>query len=117
MPLRAGLPDRQAAAARRFHGRRRALGSRLRRPAGRCTRHGGANIVPEHLKKAGRPAGGTDGQRRGDLLATAFELFITHGYADVTLAMVAQEAHVAVRTIYVKFGGKEELLRAIIAAQ
>ena len=75
------------------------------------------NSVSIIHKKAGRPTSSTVEQRRRDLLATALDLFITHGYADVSLTMVAQVAHVAVRTIHVKFGGKDDLLRAIIVAE
>jgi AcrR family transcriptional regulator len=43
-------------------------------------------------------------------------LFLEKGYSKVSLEMIAREAHVAVRTIYVKFGGKAGLLQAVIAA-
>ena len=47
---------------------------------------------------------------------TAGALFIKHGYRNVSLEMLAREAHVAVRTIYVKFGGKAGLLKAVLEA-
>lgn len=49
-----------------------------------------------------------------DLLDTAARLFIDKGYSKVSLEMIAREAHVAVRTIYVKFGGKAGLFIAVI---
>lgn len=51
-----------------------------------------------------------------DLIHTAGLLFLKHGYRNVSLEMLAREAHVAVRTIYVKFGGKAGLLNAVLVA-
>ena len=70
-----------------------------------------------HSASPGRPAHNTLAARRDLLLATALDLFIAHGYADVSLAAIAGAAHVAVRTIYVKFGGKAGLLRALISTE
>ncbi|MBV7537017.1 TetR/AcrR family transcriptional regulator [Duganella sp. sic0402] len=66
-------------------------------------------------KAAGRPRAADKAARREALLATAGRLFLEKGYSKVSLEMIAREAHVAVRTIYVKFGGKAGLLNAIIA--
>ncbi|RYF04490.1 MAG: TetR/AcrR family transcriptional regulator [Oxalobacteraceae bacterium] len=44
-------------------------------------------------------------------------LFLKNGYTKTSLESIARAAHVAVRTIYVKFGGKEGLLRAVLAAK
>jgi TetR/AcrR family transcriptional regulator, mexJK operon transcriptional repressor len=65
-------------------------------------------------KPAGRPRAADKEARLQDLLATSGRLFLQHGYGKVSLEMIAREAHVAVRTIYVKFGGKVGLLKAII---
>ena len=51
-----------------------------------------------------------------DLVHTAGQLFLKHGYNNVSLELLAREAHVAVRTIYVKFGGKAGLLNAVLVA-
>lgn len=51
-----------------------------------------------------------------DLIQTAGHLFLKHGYNKVSLELLAREAHVAVRTIYVKFGGKAGLLNAVLVA-
>jgi len=48
---------------------------------------------------------------------TAARLFLQHGYTKVSLEAIAREAHVAVRTIYVKFGGKAGLLNAVMVAK
>lgn len=65
-------------------------------------------------KVAGRPRAADKEARQQALLHTAAHLFLEKGYAKVSLEMIAREAHVAVRTIYVKFGGKAGLLNAVI---
>ena len=66
-------------------------------------------------KVAGRPRTADKEARLESLLQTAACLFLEKGYGKVSLEMIAREAHVAVRTIYVKFGGKAGLLNAVIA--
>lgn len=66
-------------------------------------------------KSAGRPRAADKEARLQNLLMTAAGLFLEKGYGKVSLEMIAREAHVAVRTIYVKFGGKAGLLNAVIA--
>ena len=65
-------------------------------------------------KAAGRPRAADLESRMQNLVATAAQLFISKGYSNVSLEMIAREAHVAVRTIYVKFGGKVGLFGAVI---
>lgn len=65
---------------------------------------------------AGRPRSSERAARQQELVHTAGSLFIEHGYRNVSLEMLAREAHVAVRTIYVKFGGKAGLLKAVLEA-
>lgn len=67
-------------------------------------------------KSAGRPRAADKEARHQALLQTASALFLDKGYSNVSLEMIAREAHVAVRTIYVKFGGKAGLLNAVIAS-
>ena len=50
-----------------------------------------------------------------ELLQTAGRLFLKNGYTKTSLESIARAAHVAVRTIYVKFGGKAGLLHAVLA--
>jgi TetR/AcrR family transcriptional repressor of mexJK operon len=71
---------------------------------------------PPAVKCAGRPRSSEREARMHDLIQTAGHLFLKHGYRNVSLEMLAREAHVAVRTIYVKFGGKAGLLNAVLAA-
>ena len=63
---------------------------------------------------AGRPTGAEAEARLNDLLDTAARLILSKGYGKVSLEAIAKEARVAVRTIYVKFGGKAGLLKAIL---
>lgn len=66
------------------------------------------------IGQRGRPRDNTVERREAELIDTAFGLFCRRGYHAVSLAMVAAQAHVAVRTIYSKFGGKAGLLQAIV---
>ena len=65
-------------------------------------------------KSAGRPRAADREARAENLLHTAGCLFLDKGYGKVSLEMIAREAHVAVRTIYVKFGGKSGLFNAVV---
>jgi TetR/AcrR family transcriptional regulator, mexJK operon transcriptional repressor len=68
-------------------------------------------------KAAGRPKAADVEARTQELLHTAGTLFLKNGYTKTSLESIARAAHVAVRTIYVKFGGKEGLLAAVLAAK
>ena len=74
-----------------------------------------ATPVKLQAKSAGRPRAADIETRMQALLSTAANLFLQNGYSGVSLEMIARQAHVAVRTIYVKFGGKAGLLNEIIA--
>ncbi|MTW10914.1 TetR family transcriptional regulator [Pseudoduganella eburnea] len=69
--------------------------------------------LPEPIK-AGRPKAAEAEARLNDLMDTAARLLLEKGYGKVSLEAIAKEARVAVRTIYVKFGGKAGLLKAIL---
>lgn len=69
--------------------------------------------LPEPVK-AGRPKAAEAEARLNDLMDTAARLLLEKGYGKVSLEAIAKEARVAVRTIYVKFGGKAGLLKAIL---
>jgi TetR/AcrR family transcriptional repressor of mexJK operon len=66
-------------------------------------------------KAAGRPKAAEVEARTQELLQTAGALFLKNGYTKTSLESIARAAHVAVRTIYVKFGGKAGLLHAVLA--
>lgn len=74
-------------------------------------------MSPVAVPRAGRPRRVVLAARQDALLRTALALFVAYGYAGVSLLMVARTARVAIRTIYVKFGGKSGLLDAVIAAE
>lgn len=67
-------------------------------------------------KPAGRPRAADLEARNQNLIETAGQLFLSMGYSKVSLELIAREAHVAVRTIYVKFGGKAGLFKAVLIA-
>ena len=66
---------------------------------------------------AGRPRAEEVETRQQDLLLTAGKLFLKKGYGKVSLEMIAREARVATRTIYVKFGGKTGILTALMESK
>lgn len=68
-------------------------------------------------KPAGRPKASEVEARAQSLLDTAGRLFLMHGYSKVSLESIAREARVAVRTIYVKFGGKAGLFNAVLESR
>jgi len=68
-------------------------------------------------KTAGRPRADEVEARADELARIAGKLFLEKGYGKVSLEMIAREARVAVRTIYVKFGGKAGLLGALLLAK
>ena len=51
---------------------------------------------------------------RTTILDAALRLFSTNGYMAVTIQAVADEAGVAVQTVYAVFGNKRELLRQVL---
>jgi TetR/AcrR family transcriptional repressor of mexJK operon len=73
--------------------------------------------TPISGKPAGRPKASELEARAAKLIDTASRLFNQHGYGKVSLETIAREAHVAVRTIYVKYGGKQGLLEAVMVAK
>ena len=65
----------------------------------------------------GRPRQGEAALRQRRVIAVALELFLQHGYHHASLALIAREAQVAVRTLYSDFGGKEGLFGAVLQEQ
>ena len=57
-----------------------------------------------------RPA---DPHRRETILRAATEVFTEQGFSDTRLADIAQRAGVVISTLYLYFGSKEEMVRAI----
>jgi AcrR family transcriptional regulator len=73
-------------------------------------------LVPPANKAPGRPKAADLEARHQCLIQTAGQLFLKLGYGKVSLELIAREAHVAVRTIYVKFGGKSGLFQSVLIA-
>lgn len=76
----------------------------------------GSHVLPCQPKAQGRPKAAEAEARLQELVVVAAQLFMEKGYNKVSLEMIAKQARVAVRTIYVKFGGKAGLFSAVIAA-
>lgn len=53
-------------------------------------------------------------ETRYQILDAARKLFITHGYAGTTMEALAQEAGVAVETVYATFGSKRAVLTRLV---
>src|SRR5215217_6845979 len=69
------------------------------------------------LRGAGRPKASDVEARTQDLIDVAARLFLANGYTRTSLEAIARAARVAVRTIYVKFGGKAGLLEAVLLSR
>jgi len=64
--------------------------------------------------KCGRPAKGNESLSRDRLLDAALELFLEHGYGNLSMETIARHAQVSMRTIYSQFGGKAGLFGSLI---
>jgi AcrR family transcriptional regulator len=53
-------------------------------------------------------------ETRRSILDAACELFVASGYAATTIQAIAEQAGVAIQTVYAVFGNKRELLRQLI---
>jgi AcrR family transcriptional regulator len=53
-------------------------------------------------------------QTRATILSTAMRLFLEHGYGKVTVNDIAQNANLAVPTVYASTGGKSAILSTLI---
>ncbi|WP_082493838.1 TetR/AcrR family transcriptional regulator [Massilia sp. Leaf139] len=73
--------------------------------------------APASLRGAGRPKASDVEARTQDLIDVAAQLFLANGYTRTSLESIAKAARVAVRTIYVKFGGKAGLLDAVLLSR
>lgn len=66
------------------------------------------------MVKCGRPPKGQETLSRERVLDSALQLFLEHGYGNLSMDMVAKHAHVSLRTIYAHFGNKAGLFGAVI---
>lgn len=74
-------------------------------PGGGDRRHLGGHVRQHHLAGRADQAGG------GDPMACSWWLFQARGYPATTMEQVADEAGVALKTVYVAFATKSGLLR------
>jgi TetR/AcrR family transcriptional repressor of mexJK operon len=70
--------------------------------------------APGRRRGAGRHPAAVLEARERDLLDVAKQLFVRDSYHQVSIATIATTVRVATKTIYVKFGGKRGLLRAVV---
>ena len=64
--------------------------------------------------KCGRPCKGEELLSRDRVLDSALQLFLEHGYGNLSMETIARDAHVSLRTIYRHFDGKAGLFGALI---
>lgn len=69
-----------------------------------------ADVRPYHSPRRDLGAAAT----RRDIIEAARRLFAKSGYARVTVAAIAKEAQIAVKTVYASVGGKTEILEKIV---
>jgi TetR/AcrR family transcriptional regulator of autoinduction and epiphytic fitness len=69
----------------------------------------------EEVRRGGRPAAGTDPQKRRQIMDGAGRIFSTLGFDASSMSDVAREAEVSKATLYVYFQNKEQLFAAICA--
>ncbi|QKK32770.1 TetR/AcrR family transcriptional regulator (plasmid) [Rhizobium indicum] len=67
-------------------------------------------------RKRGRPKVSSDEDKRAHIVEVAGRVFVKHGYAGSTTAIVASEAGVSKQTLYKLFQSKEELFAAVVGA-
>lgn len=73
------------------------------------------HVTKQEDRRGGRPAAGTDPQKRRQILDGAGRIFSTLGYDAASMSDVAHEAQVSKATLYVYFQDKEHLFTAICA--
>ncbi len=56
-------------------------------------------------------------EKRAQILEAASELFLSHGFDQVTMILVAEKAQVSKQTVYSHFGSKDELFCAAIESR
>ncbi|WP_045836671.1 TetR/AcrR family transcriptional regulator [Hyphomicrobium sp. 99] len=74
-----------------------------------------ASAFAKEERRGGRPAAGTDPQKRRQILEGAGRVFSTTGFDASSMSDVAREARVSKATLYVYFQDKEHLFTAICA--
>ncbi len=73
-----------------------------------------ATATKTPTRRTGRPSHGEEVERRHQLLSAALDVLLSQGLSGTSLDDIARAAHVAKRTIYGRFGGKDGLFAAAI---
>ena len=69
---------------------------------------------PGNCRKRGRPAAGTEAQRRHEMLLAASEVFLEQGFGGASMEAVAKKAGISKKTIYGFVPTKEKLFEAVM---
>ncbi len=73
-----------------------------------------ATATKTSTRRTGRPSRSEEVERKHQLLSAALDVLLSQGFSGTSLDDIARAAHVAKRTIYEKFGGKDGLFAAAI---
>ncbi len=65
--------------------------------------------IPQEIRRRGRPAVLGADERRRIILAAAEQVFMQHGYADASMAAIAQQSGMSKKTLYALFPNKRAL--------
>jgi TetR/AcrR family transcriptional regulator of autoinduction and epiphytic fitness len=74
-----------------------------------------ANIFDDDRRRGGRPAAGTDPQKRQQIIDGAGKIFSSLGFDATSMSDVARQADVSKATLYVYFPNKEQLFASVCA--
>lgn len=72
-------------------------------------------FVDDDRRKGGRPAAGTDPEKRKQIISGAERVFTSSGFEAASMNDVARAADVSKATLYVYFPSKEQLFTAVCA--
>ena len=73
------------------------------------------HAIEPALRRGGRPAAGTDPNKRRQIIEGASKRFTSVGFDATSMSDVAREADVSKATLYVYFPNKEQLFAAVCA--
>lgn len=72
-------------------------------------------FIDEERRRGGRPAAGTDPEKRRQIISGADRVFTASGFDAASMSDVAREADVSKATLYVYFPNKEQLFTSVCA--
>ncbi|OWW00373.1 TetR/AcrR family transcriptional regulator [Rhizobium sp. R693] len=77
---------------------------------------GNSPAIGQLARPRGRPKVSSDEDKRTHIVEAARKVFVEHGYAGTTTALVARRCNISKQTLYKLFTSKEELFAAIVVA-